>query len=210
VTVIKKTLVNAALLFLPWTLGAAFAQEGEVPVVPTGEVGTVRNLLYARPFRMEKPYRYEWTAERAEITSGTILVVEVDKEFAKPREIGVPVLYVGTTPAEVTNVGYESGRMIVIVPGAVDLRTTPIFFGSEELPERVDAARGALELEAARAIGIVPFSASTVDAAFALGGEPLAVAGSEEVYRAIADLIDAYSPTETERAEIYRMTPLVR
>ncbi len=201
----KKTLASAALLLMPWALSIAAAQEADVPVAPRGSVGSVIGLLYARPFTLQTPYRYEWTAEKPEITSGYLLVLEVDKELARPRNIGVPVLYVGETPAELANVGYESGLMIVIAPGAVDLETTPVFFGSEQLPERVDGARGRLEREAAAAIGIVPFPESMVDRAIEAGGETLAARDSEDLYLAIADLIDAYSPDETDRAAIYRI-----
>jgi hypothetical protein len=189
------------------TLSPAIADEGDVPVELRGGIDSVKGLLYARPFTLETPYRYEWTAEKPGIDSGLILVLDVDKEFAKPRQVGVPVLYVGDTPAELANVGYESGHMIVIVPGAVDLLTAPVFFGSEQLPERVDREHGSLELQEARALGIVPFPRSMVESALALGGDSLAAAGAEELFVAVADLIDTYSPDEGERADLYRISP---
>jgi hypothetical protein len=171
-------------------------------------VEAVRGLLYARPFTLQEPYVYTWLHDQPAITSGLLLVLAVDPEVAKPRQVDVPVLFAGDTPIHLTNNGYPSGRMIVIVPAWVDLGRAPVYFGSTELPERIDRARGVLEEAAASVRGAGPFSAEARAAAFAAGGEPLAVRGSHELFLAVADLIDRFAPQESELAEIYR-TPLV-
>jgi hypothetical protein len=182
--------------------GTAYATDQPVPVE------AVRGLLYSRPFTLQEPYVYTWLHDQPAITGGVLLGLAVDPEVAKPQQVDVPVLFAGDTPVHLTNSGYPSGRMIVIVPTWVDLARVPVYFGSTELPERIDRARGALEEAAASARGAGPFGAEARAAAFAAGGEPLAVRGSHELFLAVADLIDRFAPLESELAEIYR-TPLV-
>lgn len=189
-------------VMLPWAAAIGGAPEQPVPVT------AVRSLLCARPFTLQDPYVYTWLHDQPEITGGWLLAVAVDPEVAKPRQVDVPVLFAGDTPAHLTNSGYPSGVMIVIVPAWVDLARAPVYFGSTELPERIDHARGALEQAVAAERGARPFSAEARAVALAAGGEALALRGSRELFLAIADLIDRYAPQESELAEIYR-TPLV-
>jgi len=198
------------LLMIAALCGVAAAQTDTTPVEPTDNGDAVRGLLYARPFVVDEPFVYSWTAERAEIRAGHILVVAVDPEFARPRQVDMPVLYVGQTPAWLTNVGYESGHVVVIVPATVDLTSEPIFFGSLELPERVDAARGMQEMAAALALGIRPVTEEVLNAARAAGGEPLREPDIEGVLLTVADLIDTYAADESEVAESYRLPRLPR
>lgn len=202
--------MGAGLLLLAaaLTLGSpAMGQEEDVPVVPTGNAGSVSALLYARPFTLERPYVNAWTAELQPILSGFILVLQADPALLTPRQTWTPVLYVGTRPAEVTNIGVESGRAVVLVPGDTDLYAAASYFGSVQLPERVTAARGTAELAAAKAVGAAPFSRAMVDAALRAGGAPLKVRTIDGVYHALADVIADYSPQETDLVDRYRMIP---
>ena len=178
------------------------------PVEPAAATGAVFDLLYARPFTLEQPYLYAWTKEQPEITGGTLLVLAVAAELARPRDVDVPVLFAGDTPVHLTNTGYPSGRAIVFVPAWVDLASAPFYFGSLELPERIDRERGAAELRAAAAQGAAPFPAETVTRALAAGGEAARFTDSLALFRAAADLIDRYAPDESHVAERYRV-PLV-
>jgi len=199
------------LVLLAMTLVLAIAPvvraQEEVPVVPTGNAGSVRALLYARPFSIETPYANAWTREQQTYKTGYVLVLEVDPTLVVPRQTWMPVLYVGTRPAETTNIGQESGRLVVLVPGDTDLYSAPAYFGSVQLPERVDAERGAAELAEAQKIGAKPFSREAVDAAFRAGGQALRTRSIDGVYRAVADVISAYSPQEDELVERYRQIP---
>ncbi len=206
----RRRFIGAGLVMLAaaLTLNApARGQEEDVPVVPTGNAGSVSALLYARPFSLERPYINAWTRELQPIRSGFILVLQADPALLQPRQTWMPALYVGTRPAEVTNVGVESGRVVVLVPGDTDLYSAPAYFGSVQLPERVDAARGASELAAARAIGTLPFSREMVEAALRAGGAPLSARTIDGVYRAVADVLAAYSPQEQDLVERYRLIP---
>jgi hypothetical protein len=198
---IALSLLGLAVVAAVAVVAAADTQRPE----PTGSADSVRDLVYARPFALERPYVYDWTRERAEVAFGYILVVTVDPAFAQPRQVDMPVLYVGDTPAQITNIGYESGHLIVIAPGEIDLTEVPIFFGSTELPERVDRVRGRLEMEAALEVGVRAFASQRVAEAYEAGGDTLRVARIEELLLTIADLIEIYAPDESEAAEIYRM-----
>ena len=59
------------------------------------------------------------------------------------------------------NQGDESGYVIAVVPGEVDLTKDPIWFGTPDLPERVNAATIKAEREQADKAGIKPISAET-------------------------------------------------
>ena len=196
-------LLAAATTALAQSPGPVYVEDQ--PVVITDPGNAVKHLLYARPFTLEVPYVYAWTNEKLEITSGYLLVIEVEPQFTRPRQTWMPVLYVGQRPAEVTNVDIEKGRMVVIVPGDVNLAQEPIFFGSVELPEKITSERGKLEMDAALALGIRPIPPKELAAALTRGGESLRVHDGKLLYFAVADLIDEYAPADHDRAESYRV-----
>jgi hypothetical protein len=196
-------LLALAVTALAQSQGPEYVENPPVKITDPGNA--VKHLLYARPFSLDVPYSYTWTHEKAEITSGYLLVVEVEPEFARPRDTWMPVLYVGWRPAEVTNVDLEKGRMVVIVPGDVDLTQEPIFFGSVELPEKVTSERGREEMAAALALGIHPIPSKELAAALEIGGERLSVRDAKRLYFTVADLIDQYAPSDHSRAESYRV-----
>ena len=167
----------------------------EAPVQPTVEAGmqtlsadrepacrTVDGLVLARRFTLDEPHGYRWKKDHPDVTSGTIVVLEVEPECARPRQTAMPILYAGETPVEIAFDGYPSGRLVAIVPGDVDPSTTPFFYGAPGLPERVDGERGAAELAAALEDGIAPFPATVVEEALERGGKTLALGGTTELY----------------------------
>ena len=184
-----------------WFVTAALAGD----VVPTDDGHAVRGLLSALEFVLDEPYPYAWAMGHAPVHEGTLLVLDVDPQFSRPRDFAAPVLYVGDVPAELLNTGFPSGHLVVLVPGHPDLMVTPVYFGSTELPERVDAARGSAELAAARAMGIVPFSPEAVSAAWANGGPKVTLRDEMAVHVAGAELIERYAPDEAERAHAWTL-----
>lgn len=134
------------------TLLVSFALAGDV----LDDGHAVRAVKAAVPFTLTTPYAYDWSAERAEVKAGTILVLDVDPAWLEPSNVRQAVLYVGALPAEKLNTGYPEGRLVVIVPSSVNVATAPIYFGGYELPERVDTAAGAATLTTALARGIKP------------------------------------------------------
>ncbi len=187
--------------------GAVLAQEA-APIEPVEATGGVLDILYLRPFTLDEPFVYTWIHGQPEITAGYLAVLEVRPDLVLPRAVDVPVLFAGDTPVHFTNTGYPSGRLIVFIPDWVDPATAPFYFGSMELPERITRSRGAEELAAAVANGAIPFAEERIEQARTGGGEPVRLADGVALFRAAADLIDAYAPDEAEIAEIYR-TPLV-
>ena len=151
--------------------GIASRQQSAPSTAPPGNLpsGTIE-ILDAAPFAVDEPFVHEWRAEKPLMSAGYLLALKVDPELARPRQTYEQVLYVGEQTAERCNAPESGGVLIVIVPApldsdgrvALDLDTAPIWFGSLELPERVDAARIARELAAARAAGIGPAQRSAL------------------------------------------------
>jgi hypothetical protein len=146
----------------------------------------VPRLLLVQRFTLDEPHEYHWMKDHPDVTSGSLVVVEVEPECARPRQAAMPVLYAGGVPAEIAKDSYPSGRLVLVVPGDVDLAATPLFFGAPELPERVDRETGARELAAARSDGIEPFPAGVVAAAEA--GPVLRLVDTTDLYGAAYEI----------------------
>jgi hypothetical protein len=177
---------------LLWMLGVALAAE-------PAPAGGIEGLRAARAFTLEVPYDWTWGADAALIAQGVLIAAAVDPALARPRAVGGPVLYAGARPAEPLNSGWPAGCLVALLPGPVDLSRAPLYFGSDELPERVDAARGEAELAAAMAAGFGRLAA--------VSGAPLAARDISEVLHLAADWIEACAPDEAGRAAILRGTP---
>ncbi len=190
------------------TLAVASLVLAGPPPVPNTPAA-VDDVLYARAFTMEKGYTFEWAKDGPLFTSGTLLVLKVDPKLVFARQIAEPVLYVGSQTAERVNIGYESGHVIAIVPGDVDLAKSPVWFGTPELPERVDAEAANAERALADEAGIKPFAANKVQAAQDRGGQRLNVADREALLRYVATLIMEYAPDEKPLADAF-LVPVTR
>ncbi len=153
----RRRLVLPLLALLAAVLALPGLATPPLPETPA----PVRGVLYARPFTLDAPFRYDWSAEHPEVSSGLVLVLEADPALLRPRETQEPVLFVGALPAQRVTRAFESGRVVVLVPGPVDLASDPVWFGTPGLPEQVDAttarAERGLALEAlAREYGAAP------------------------------------------------------
>jgi hypothetical protein len=110
--------------------------------------GGVRRIVSVQPFVVEKPWTHVWRAEQPSYDAGYLVVLEVDSALVEPKQTEEPVLYAGDETVERINHGFESGRVVAIIPSprgkdgapSLDLARTPIWFGAPMLPERVDAA----------------------------------------------------------------------
>lgn len=182
----------APLLLLPALLAGP-----QVPPGPASAVPGVVDVLAAVPVTVDPPHPWPWARDHAPLRTATVLVLQCDPVLARPRDVGEPVLYAGPAPVERVNPGGTSGRLVVVVPGEVDVTRVPLYFGAPELPERVDAARGEAELEAARTAGFTPFDAGLWRSVTAT---PTRVDGSAGLYRLAADLLLQWVPEEAERA----------
>lgn len=193
-------LVSLATLLALTLPAAAWAQQSDVPDIPDTPAA-IDALVYARPFALEKSYKFVWRQEQPLVKEGYLLVLKVDRDLVYPRQTAEPVLYAGDQTVERINVGYESGHVVAIVPGKLDLKKTPIWFGTPELPERCNAKTIREEKRLAEQAGIKPPTRERVTAAQKKGGERLKAADRYELRRAAADLIAQYAPDETELVE---------
>ena len=206
----KITMSLVALLALTG-LGVAlkpklFPVDGPPPLPAQLPVADVQ-LLHVQPFTLETPTVHAYRAERPSYDAGVLLVLGVDPEVVQPRQTAEPVLYVGGQTAERLNAGTNSGRLVVLVPGAFDA-SAPIFFGTPELPERVDAATVARELDAARAAGIAaPAGAGSFATA---DTEPLPFENDHQLRVYASDLIELHAPDEVDLISGLRAPLLTR
>lgn len=158
----------------------------------------IKGIVFAQPFRLDQPYTHQWRKEQPQTSSGYIIVLEVDPAFVRPQQVAEPVLYVGDQTAERINAGDVSGKLVVLVPGPVDLARSRIWFGSAELPEQVDAATVRAESAAAMRAGIQPVANEAVQAALRRGGKALQLANREALERRLAQVVQQYSPAERD------------
>ena len=198
-----------AIAALICVLGVASVVTAGIPPVPTTPAA-VDEIVYARPFTLSNGFAFTWCQERPTVTTGTLVVLKVDRNLVIPRQCAEPVLYVGDQTAERINFGDQSGYVIAIVPGTVDLTKAPIWFGTKMLPEDVTANVAHAERAAAEKAGIQPMSAKQVQAALSKGGSDANVVDKSALLReVVAGLILEYSPQESYLAEAYR-APMVK
>src|SRR6202022_4889067 len=95
------------------TLSKALGQTKAAPAAPAA----VKGVLAARRFTLGTPFPYTWTKEHIMVSSGTLVVLEVDPALVVPRDTLAPVLYAGNVPAMRLNHGHKSGRVVGIIPG---------------------------------------------------------------------------------------------
>lgn len=191
-----------SLLVMPACVASqAIGRGDEIAIPPTP--AAVRDILYARPFTLQTPYRNDWSNERAMVSTGVLIVVQVDPALVIPRDSLEPVLYAGNVAVQRLNHGHQSGRVIGIVPGIVDLSGAPIWFGPPELPERVTQNTVRSERARAERANVRPFSSEKIAAVT----RPAVTAPdlSTLLRNVAAELVDEYSPQEKELADSWRL-----
>ncbi len=193
-------LVALATLFAIAFPATLRAEESEVPAIPETPAA-VDEVVYVRPFTLEKGYKFEWRKEQPLVKAGYILVLKVNPDLVYPRQIAEPVLYVGNQTAERVNIGYKSGHVVAIVPGKLNPKKALMWFGAPELPERCTAKTIQKEREKAKQAEIKPFVDAKIASAEKKGGKRLKVADRYELRREIAGLIKEYAPDESELAD---------
>jgi hypothetical protein len=197
-----KSLIGIELIALTSGLAFSLATSASAAENP----GPVRGIVFAQPFKLDKPYTHTWRKEQPQVSAGYVLVLTVDPDFVRPVQVAEPVLYVGNQTAERINAGDVSGRLVVLVPStlnargevALDLNSALIWFGAPELPERVDADRVNSEARAASNNGIKPLARDQVQAALRRGGKTVRLPDREAMGKILAALLQEYSPNETD------------
>jgi hypothetical protein len=164
----------------------------------------VLEIVEAVPFVLDASYTHDMRKDQRDVTRGHVLVLRCDPAYLLRRQTAEPVLVAGAETGERINIGFESGLLVVIVPEwkakgkdgveqAVDPVTTPIYFATPELPERVDAAWIAAEGAKAQAAGIGP-APLRADAR----GAARSFADRDALNRFLAGVVERHAPTEGE------------
>jgi hypothetical protein len=164
---------------------------------------SVKSILLAQRFTLETPYINTWSKERPRVLTGVLIVVEVDPAYVFPRNTLEPVLYAGNLTVQRLNQGYQSGRVIGLVPGNIDLTRAPIWFGAPQLPERVTESMVQAERARAERVGVRPLPSALLSTT-----ERPAVTAKDlaDLLRTVAaDLVYQYSPQEKELADSWRL-----
>jgi hypothetical protein len=196
------------------TLSLALAARLRASVAPVTSTagqpqGAVRGLLWAAPFHVEAPFAHFWRKEKPLVSAGYLLVLSVDPEYVRPRETAEPVLYAGDQTVERVNHGFESGRVVAILPSdfdraghpTLDLSAIPFWFGAPDLPERIDATEIQVQRGRSEKSGARRFTAAEVTAALRRAGEPLQLARREELEARAGLLVQEHSPEEHDLAD---------
>lgn len=177
----------------------------KIPPTPAA----VADLIYTRTFTLEKGFKFFWSKEKPNVTTGMVLVLKVDKALVYPRAVATPILYVGDQTAHRVNDGHKSGYVIAVVPGEIDLTKQPIWFGAPDVPWKVNAKKIESERALADKADIKPFSEEKVKAARDKGGERVTLADHSALLReVVAPLIEEYSPQEKNLADDFRRPAL--
>jgi hypothetical protein len=171
----------------------------ELPATPA----PVKNILFAQPFTLETPFINTFSKERERVSNGVLIVVEVDPALVIPRNSLEPVLYAGNVTVQRLNHGEQSGRVVGIVPGSINLATAPIWFGTPELPERVTQSTVQYERGLAEKAGVRAFPSTRLSS---IQRPVIAAKDLATLLRTVAaDLIYQYSPQEKELADSWRL-----
>jgi hypothetical protein len=194
-------LLTLGLLAFGLIARALAAREPGGASPPAGEAADEILLLAAHPFAVDEPFAHNWRAERPRVAAGYLLVLQVAPELARARQTFERVLYVGAETAQRCNAPEQGGRLVVLVPApldedgavALDPAAVPIWFGSPELPERVDAARVASELAAALRRGLGPARVAPAARLASGAGATIHARSRAELQAYVDDLIAAFS-----------------
>lgn len=163
----------------------------------------VTDIAYVSPFSLAEGYRYDWRQERPFIDTGTLVVLKVNPDLVYPRNAAELVLYAGDQTVQRLNDGHESGYVIAIIPGDIDLAREPVWFGKPALPERVTADTIKTERTMADRAGIRPFDAEKIQS---VTQKPLKASDLAALLRDyVAELVLKYSPQEKALAETWRL-----
>ncbi len=178
------------------------------PRIPAEPHDQPVRVIRAQRFEVARPFAHVWRVDRPMVKSGWLLVLSVPPELVHPRQAHEPVLYVGAQTANRVNPHpYESGKMVVIVPGDFLLEDSPIFFGAPALPEEVGPSHIDKEVARARDAGVRPPSVDNL--ATVVVAEVLRVATEYDLRQRAIDLVEKYSPQEKDLIAGERV-PLVR
>lgn len=196
-----KTFLMLSVFSIFLYSSVSFGQVRKLEEVVTPQA--VLDVVYVQPFSLKVGYTHYWRAEKPFVKSGTLAVFKVNPNLVYPRNALEPVLYVGNQTAERLNFGNDSGYVVAIIPGDVDLSNSRAWFGTPELPERVNERKIKLETELADKGSIKQLDP---DAVKKVTQQNLDVPDLPTLLRDYAaELVLKYSPQEKALADAWRL-----
>jgi hypothetical protein len=91
--------------------------------------------------------------------------------------------------------------VVAVVPGAVDLESSPIYWAQVGQADQLDKATAGQVEEAARSLGLTAPAGAAWASARAVGGAGLQLKDSAELLCQSADLLRIWTPADAGRAE---------
>lgn len=192
----------------------------ELPRTPSQNSGA--QPIFVQWVELAKPYQSDFRAERPLVRAGWLAVVRADSALLAPRSLAEPLLLAAgdgwITSVEWIQHGHTSGHRVCFIPWVDDaqpsgsselrgasesikeranLRDLRIWFGTPELPERVDAAMLARERALAQASGLQPTPKDRVPAASA----DLSLTDRDALVARMKQLAATWCPAEIVEAE---------
>lgn len=175
---------------------------GGLPALPE-EPRSALEVLELVPFTLEEPAVHDFRLEAPSYDAGYLIVIRTDPELAYVRQGYEAVLCAGRQTVARRNASGPENVVVGVLPAPrgedglpdVDWARTPIWYGSPELPERVDAAWLEREYEAAQASGVTAMPATSVSDALR---DVVHLDAPVELDGPIADLIERHSPSEVD------------
>ena len=161
------------------------------------------DIVYAKPFQLNQGYTHDWSEERPFVKEGILIVLKVNPDLVRPTNAEQPVLYAGNQTVQRLNHGYESGHVIGIIPGRVDLSQTPIWFGGRDLPEHVTIETKGSERTLAKILNIKAYPKDKIQSV--MRADFTAESLFELLRDEAAELVLQYSPEEKYLAEDWRL-----
>lgn len=184
----------------------------ELPTTPS--VRSAAQPVFVQWVELEQPYQSDFRAERPSVRAGWLVVVRAESALLTPRSLAEPLLLAAgdgwTASVEWMQHGHTSGHRVCFIPFVEDakragspsgsikarasLRGLRIWFGTPELPERVDAAMLTRELALAQANGLEPTRADQMPASSA----DLALADRGALVARMRQLAAKWCPAEVD------------
>ncbi len=202
-------------------LGVAFLGprgQSQAPQDPTelqvqNPIGGVRRVVFAQPFELASSAVHRARADKANFAAGWLVVFSVDPALALPRQEPEPVLQFGDELALRVNHGYPDGMQVAVLPVGQDqalgtaLAQLPLWFGEPGVPDQLSELDLDSRLALAQANGVGARPLDEVRAATARAGAARKFSGEDELWRAAAQLVLEWAPSERELAQGFLLPP---
>lgn len=143
-------------ILLLLTLAAGSDTPADRPSPPDHLPVTVDAVRWAQPFSLAQATPWTMGSTPRDIDRGWLVELRAPADLLAPRAVGRQVLFVDDVPVRSLHTPLLASCTVVVVPGDTlpSLDKAHWYFGSTNLPERMDAAHGEWELHVALDAGV--------------------------------------------------------